>query len=73
MDYLVITILGVIAFLGWVFAYLLHGELSQKDEFIQELIQENAQLASSLLRKETKECMTKRKTRKKSQTTSHPQ
>jgi len=54
-------------------AYLIYGELQVKLEFIEELIQENAQLASSLLRKETKECMTKRKTRKKSQTTSHPQ
>lgn len=61
MEYVVIVVLGVIAFAGWVAAYLLHGELSQKEEYIQDLLAENKAFASQLLRKETKECLSKRK------------
>jgi hypothetical protein len=61
MEYVAIIALGVIAFVGWGFAYLLHGELSQKEEYIQELLVENQSIASQLLRKETKACLSKRK------------
>lgn len=61
MEYVVIFVLGVVAFAGWVFAYLLHGELSQKEEYIQDLLAENKAFASQLLRKETKACLSKRK------------
>lgn len=57
MEYIAITVIGVIAFAGWVFAYLLHGELSQKEEYIQDLLAENQAFASQLLRKETKKAI----------------
>ena len=60
-EYVVICILMVVAFLGWVAAYLLHGELVQKEEYIQDLLVENQAFASQLLRKETKACVNKRK------------
>lgn len=60
-EYVVICILMVLAFLGWVATYLLHGELSSKEDYIQDLLAENQAFASQLLRKETKECLSKRK------------
>lgn len=60
-EYVVIVILMVVAFLGWVAAYLLHGELSAKNDYMDDLLIENRALASQLLRKETKKAMANRK------------
>ena len=70
MEYGMIVFVFIIAIVGWLSAYLMYRELTIKEEFIQDLMQENKQLASKLLREGVQQCAKKRKTGIKKQTPS---
>ena len=72
MDYIVYTLLIVIAIFGWGFAYILHMELVEKEKMIDELLEENQKFASKLLRKEVGKCVSKRKRGLKSDGSTSP-
>ena len=72
MDYIVYTLLIVIAIFGWGFAYILHMELVEKERLIDELLEENQKFASKLLRKEVGKCVSKRKRGLKSDGSTSP-